>query len=62
MNWQKISCRLEEKDSDRKFQEFSNIVAQVRSGEESDMKAFLNYLKDHESSHVFKELFGFDGK
>lgn len=61
MNWQRITCRLEEHDSEKKFQTFENI-ALTRNSDESDMKAFLNYLESHASSHVFKELFGFDAK
>lgn len=61
MNWQKITCRLEERDSEKKFLIFENIAA-IRNSEQSGMKAFLKYLEEHASSHVFKEFFGFDGK
>jgi hypothetical protein len=62
MNWQKISCKLEEHDEVQKFQNFSNIADIKASSDSSGMKAFLNYLEVHHSSHVFKEYFGFDGK
>lgn len=62
MNWQKITCRLEERDRDQKFEVFANITAQIRSGEDSDMKAFFNYLTNSSCQHVFKVFFGFDGK
>ncbi len=61
MNWQKISCKLEEHDEVQKFQTFSNI-ADIKNPDSSSMKAFLNYLEAHHSSHVFKGFFGFDGK
>lgn len=59
MNWQKISCKLEEDDDEKLFKDFKNI-AYIRATD--GMKAFLDYLKEHKSSHVFKEYFGFDGK
>ncbi|XP_046458667.1 RWD domain-containing protein 2A-like [Daphnia pulex] len=62
LNWQKISCKLEEHDEVQKFQNFSNIADIKASSDSSGMKAFLNYLEEHHSSHVFKEYFGFDGK
>lgn len=65
MNWQRISCKLEEFGDDlttfRKFKHFEDATA-VKDGQQSDMKAFFNYLERHDSSHVFKEFFGFDGK
>lgn len=61
MNWQKISCKLEEHDEIQKFLHFSNI-AEIKLSEQSSMKTFLNYLEEHGSSHVFKELFGFEKK
>ena len=65
MNWQKITCKLEEHSNDtegfRKFQGFEDITT-IKDGQQSDMKTFLNYLDRHGSSHVFKEYFGFDGK
>ena len=61
MNWQKISCKLEEHDEVQKFQEFANI-AEIKTSDTSGMKAFINYLEKHHSSHVFKEYFGFDQK
>lgn len=61
MNWQKITCKLEEHDGEKRFETFENI-AEIRNSEQSDMKAFLKYLEDHASSHIFKQYFGFDGK
>lgn len=61
MNWQKISCKLEEPDEASIFNDFSNI-AEIKASETSGIKAFLNYLEEHQSSHVFKEYFGFDRK
>lgn len=54
MNWQRISCKLEEKDDSDKFQGFANITALVTT------KTLPGYLREHQSSHVFKELFGFE--
>lgn len=62
MNWQRISCKLEEHDEVQKFRTFSNIANIKAAPDSSGMKAFLNYLEEHHSSHVFKEYFGFDGK
>lgn len=62
MNWQKISCKLEEPDEANIFKEFSNIAEIKTAAEASGMKAFLNYLEEHQCSHIFKEYFGFDRK
>jgi len=61
MNWQRITCKLQEDAEDQtgwqKFTDFTNITHKV-----IDMKAFLHFLESHNSQHVFKEYFGFDGK
>lgn len=60
MNWQKITCKLQESDETQKFQGFTNI-AEIKASD-SGMRGFLDYLEEHQSSHVFKQYFGFERK
>ncbi|KAG5321267.1 RWD2A protein, partial [Pseudoatta argentina] len=68
MNWHKILIKLMEKEEDcsnvdnmRKFTEFQEVSFPTTE-RHNDMGQFLKYLTDHDCQHVFKELFGIEGK
>ncbi|XP_053989182.1 RWD domain-containing protein 2A [Hylaeus anthracinus] len=66
MNWHRILIRLLEKEENckddvQKFQDFQEISF-ATSERHNDMGQLLKYLTEHKSQHVFKELFGIDGK
>ncbi|XP_076758150.1 RWD domain-containing protein 2A [Xylocopa sonorina] len=68
MNWHKILIRLIEKEEDcenvdslRKFNDFQEISF-PSSERHNDMGKVRKYLVEHKSQHVFKELFGIEGK
>ena len=64
-NWKKINVRFQEEGPIRKFKGFSEL-AFVKSLESRDyhmdMGEFFNFLVEHDSDHMFKELFGIDKK
>lgn len=68
MKWQKITLKLVEKEQDckdinaiRKFHDFKEVLFTVQ-GRQNNMGQMLRYLADHESQHMFGELFGIEGK
>lgn len=69
MNWHKILVKFIEDEelrdrnleSLRKFSGFQEISF-PSSDKHNDMGQLLKYLTEHESKHVFKELFGVEGK
>ena len=67
MNWHRILVKLVEKDypenvnDSRKFIGFEEILFPT-SERHNDMGRLLKYLTDHNSQHVFKEIFGVEGK
>ena len=69
-NWKKINVKVQEDhslesrhhcDGQRQFQKFQEL-AFVKAGEirdyHMDMGQFFNFLKEHNSEYMFKELFG----
>lgn len=69
MNWQKIVCKhTEESESNdvnfRKFDTFNEMIFSCENSKNKhmDMREFLTFLENHDCSHIFKELFGIDGK
>ena len=69
MNWHKILVKLIEEEEFRdgnleNFRKFSNFqeISFPSSDKHNDMGRLLKYLTEHQSQHVFKELFGVEGK
>lgn len=62
-NWKKINIKIQEEDSSRRFEDFTEIGF-VKSNESRDyhmdMGEFFSFLGKHESEYMFKELFGID--
>lgn len=68
MTWQKILCKAREDCVDpetfRKFENFEEIAFQTQGNRcnHMDMGELNRYLEAHNLQHIFKELFGIDGK
>ncbi len=71
-NWKKINVKIQEdthlespsdREAQRRFPDFQEL-AFVKSAESRDyhmdMGEFFSYLKAHESTYMFKELFGIE--